>query len=171
VEFACHNAESLVPSYADGELSEEQAAPLRRHLLECVSCREAVQSEQALKRWFADDGEVLSPPGFAARVARRAFAGDTGILADEPTPVGRPEGAVLSFVLQLTAVAAAVLLVLALAIRSERLPEDSDLSAEEPYTQVLEELERLNEAEGPESTGETEATGEAREAPEAEPGG
>lgn len=149
MKIACENAKSLTPSYLDGELSEEQAAPLRRHLLECLSCREVAQSEQALKRWFAVDDESPAPPGFAARVARRAFAGDPGVLSDrevEPAETA-VEGAILSFVLLFTAAAAAVLLVLALAIREERLPASPGLSAEEPYPQVLESLEQLNRRE------------------------
>ena len=72
MSIACQNAQSLVPSYTDGELSEEQAAPLRRHLLECLACREVAQGEQALKRWFvpAEDALAVAPQGFAARVAR-----------------------------------------------------------------------------------------------------
>ncbi len=151
MKIACENAESLIPSYVDAELSEEQAAPLRRHLLACHSCREAAQGEQVLKRWFVPEA-VAPPSGFASRVARRAFAGDIGVLPDEgidAPPAVRAngtEGAVLSFVIQVTAVAAAVLLVLALSIRGDRLPDDSELSAE-TYPQVLEELDALNDAE------------------------
>lgn len=154
MKMTCDNAESLIPSYLDGELSEEQAAPLRRHLLDCHGCRDTAQDDQALKRWFAPEGALAAaaPAGFAARIARRAFAGDTGVLPDgdaDVAPADRTgtEGTILSFVVRVTALAAAVLLVCALAIREERLPETPDLSAEEPYPQVLEELERLNRAE------------------------
>jgi hypothetical protein len=153
VKIACENAKSLTPSYLDGELSEEQAAPLRRHLLECLSCREGAQNEQALKRWFVDV-ESSAPPGFAARLARRAFAGDPGILSERHEPAAtNVTGAILSFVVLFTAAAAAVLLVLALAIREERLPESPGLFAEEPYPQVLESLEQLNRAEVERPTG------------------
>lgn len=148
MNIACENAKSLTPIYLDGELSEEQAAPLRRHLLECQSCREVAQNEQALKRWFVSDtGGETAPPGFAARVARRAFAGDPGLFTERQPVAKAAEGAILSFVVLFTAVAAAALLFLSLAIREDRLPQSPGLSAEEPYPQVLESLEVLNRAE------------------------
>ena len=150
----CENASVLVPSYLDGELSEEQASPLRRHLLDCPACREVAKGEQALKRWFVEPEPVAVPSGFAARVARRAFAGDTGVLPEEPaaselesTP--EPIVSIVPFVQRLTAVAAAILLIFALAIRGERLPEDSGLQATD--VEILDELERLNELEAAEA--------------------
>jgi len=149
----CQKSEGLIPSYLDGELSEEQAAPLRKHLMECQPCRDLAQDEQAMKRWFIAEEAPAAPPGFAARVARRAFAGDEGILPDgdlllQPqTATGRVEAPAVQFVLKLTAVAAAVLFCLALAIRNHSLPESEDLGAVEDYSEVLEDLERLNEAE------------------------
>src|SRR5262245_25012643 len=83
----CTDARPLIPAWADGELSEAQAAPLRAHLLGCRDCRGSMQDLRALHLWFdagldsrngAVDGSSLVPPGFAARVARRAFAGDRG---------------------------------------------------------------------------------------------
>lgn len=139
----CENAVGLVPSYLDGELSETQAAPLRGHLLACPTCREVAKGERSLKRWFVAEEASAVPAGFAARVARRAFAGDPGMLdaSDEAGERAEP-GAILPFVQTLTAVAAAILLVLALAIQRERLPDDAGLRAES--ADVLEELERLN---------------------------
>ena len=95
----------------------------------------------------------VAPPGFAARVARRAFAGDPGLLPDsdfELTPHAAgpsSEDRILQFVLKLTAVAAAILFCLSLAIRTSSLPETEDLGATESYAEVLEDLERLNQAE------------------------
>jgi anti-sigma factor RsiW len=138
----------LVPSYLDGELSEEQAGPLRRHLLDCPACRELAQGGQALKRWFVQETPIAVPSGFAARVARRAFAGDAGVLPDvAPVSASEESAAILPFVLRMTAIAAAVLFVFALAIRQQRLPEDADLSAEEPWQDVRQALIELNERE------------------------
>ena len=165
----CQNSAALIPGYLDGELSEEQAAPLRRHLLECQPCREVAQDEQALKRWFQADEAPAAPPGFAARVARRAFAGDEGLLSDRDELVPQPAAArsednALQFVLRLTAVAAAVLFSLALAIRTSSLPETEDLGATESYAEVLEDLERLNRAEAASEEAEAGEEGE-RKAP------
>ena len=186
MELRCDVAAPLVPTYLDGELSEELAHPLRRHLLACHACREAAQGEQALKRWFPALGEPAVPSDFAARVARRAFAGDTGWSdpdgprdhvhhdgAHEPALAGmpagpaatEPQGRLLSFVTGLTAVAAAVLFVLALAIRGQDLPDHSGLSADDTPTfqEVLEDLESLNEAAETEFEGAEEATADGAE--------
>ncbi len=130
--MSCQNALSLVPSYLDGELSEEQAAPLRAHLLDCPGCREAVKRDGALKRWFAEglDERVEVPDGFAARVARRAFAGDPGVLVPQPAAQPVPSaGVLLPFVLKLAAVAAGLLFVFSIGIRMTSLPSGSGLDA------------------------------------------
>jgi anti-sigma factor RsiW len=127
----CDDARALVPSYLDGELSEAQASPLRAHLLDCRACREVAKEGKALQRWFAfEPAAVPVPAGFAARVARRALAGDPGLLVPEP-PAVRTRGTLLPFLLLATAVAAALLLVLAVAIRNESLPRSNRLDAQE----------------------------------------
>ena len=136
----CENANGLVPAYLDGELSDEQASPLREHLLGCPACRETAKQETALKRWFreADCGNAEAPEGFAARVARRAFAGDVGSAEAGSLAGGRsvseparvPQGTLLPFMLKLTAVAAGVLFVLAIALQRESLPDNSRIGAE-----------------------------------------
>ena len=54
----CNQALVLVAPYLDGELSEVQAAPLRRHLLDCVACRGSAQDLKNLKRWLAESHPV-----------------------------------------------------------------------------------------------------------------
>jgi anti-sigma factor RsiW len=129
VKFSCDAARALVPPYLDGELSEAQASPLRAHLLDCPACRETAKEGKALERWFvAEPAGVTVPSGFAARVARRAFAGDPGLLVPEPPPVA-PRRTLLPFLLAASAIAAAALLVLALALQRESLPRASGLDA------------------------------------------
>jgi anti-sigma factor RsiW len=150
----CDHARPLIPSYLDGELSEAQAAPLRKHLLDCQACRGGAQSDKNLKRWFVADEPVAVPRDFAARVARRAFAGDRGVL-ESPLVVAASdapdrEGRVLQFVLRLTAVAAAVLFVVALAIRQSSLPPGESLQADirdasATNEQILQRLDGLNQ--------------------------
>ena len=84
MKMPCENARSLVPSYLDGELSEEQAAPLREHLYACRECREQTKQEKSLKAWFVDE-EVAIPAGFAGEIARRAFAGEGARASEEPS--------------------------------------------------------------------------------------
>lgn len=163
----CDTAEPLVPIYMDGELTEARAAPLRRHLLGCPRCRSVAQAETALKGWFVDEESLEIPAGFAARVARRASAGDTGApdLARDPNPPAgrrstgtgptgiRPTGArieapLLQFVLQVTAVAAILLIALSIGLHRQQVPEIDSLRADDAGTiqDVLDELDELNHA-------------------------
>lgn len=158
----CRQAEPLIPSYLDGELSEVRAAPLRRHLLDCQPCRAGAQGEKNFKRWFAPAAAAVIPRGFAARVARRAFAGDAG--------EGQPGGLVLQpqfapslraveseernfqFVLALTAAAALLVIALAVSMRSWNLPSGTSLRATDGREQIsvedaIERLDQLNRAE------------------------
>lgn len=159
----CRDAKPLVPVYLDGELTEAQAAPLRQHLMSCTNCRAAAQRGTAFKGWFVDDGPVEIPAGFAARVARRAFAGDTGDIREltlaphapgipgleHPVPeAAEASGRVLNFVLQLTAIAAAVLVALAIGMRSVGMPQTADLQADDfALEEALDRLDELNAAE------------------------
>ena len=166
----CDQALALIPSYLDGELQETQAAPLRKHLLDCQACRGGAQGEKNLKRWFHAQASGVAgiPQGFAARVARRAFAGDTGEPEIELLPARSPgisvaavptrsaargtEDPVYRFVLQATAAAALVVLALSLALRSQTLPSGSKLHADDVRGQITVEqalgrLDQLNQAE------------------------
>jgi anti-sigma factor RsiW len=164
--MSCRDALPLVPGYLDGELSEEQAAPLRRHLLDCPGCREAVKSERNLKLWFDAPEAAALPVGFGARVARLAFAKES--LPDRvlvPTPARRGEPAaletrasrtdsaerILPFVLGLTAAAAVLILILAVALRSIDRPDTVDLRADSeapprPRAELFEAIRRLERA-------------------------
>jgi len=127
MQIPCEHAKSLVPSYLDGELTEAQAAPLRAHLLGCPACREIAKDGRALSRWFEPGPDAQVPVGFAARVARRAFAGDPGgtVTPDEPSGEGR-EAPVLPFLLRMTAAAAALLIVLAGLMQLKAGPTQTD---------------------------------------------
>lgn len=171
----CSDARPLVPVYLDGELTEAQAAPLRQHLMSCTSCRGAAQRGTAFKGWFVDEGPVDIPAGFAARVARRAFAGDVGELTPAASAPGTPgplghalsavgpseaSAGVLTFVLQLTSIAAAVLVALAIGMRSVGMPETDNLRADDFVLDVaLERLDELNAVE-PAEDGEPAERGE-----------
>jgi len=128
MNVTCENVRTLLSSYLDGELSEEQAKPARAHLMDCRNCREAVQEGKVIRRWLRDaELPVEVPMGFAARVARRAFAGDPGLLV--PQPGVRGEKSLLPFVLKLAAVAAVVLFLFSLLIQKESLPSGEEIQA------------------------------------------
>jgi len=161
-DMNCQDARAAIPAYLDGELGEERAAPLRRHLLDCQPCRGSAQSDKNLKRWFAKAKEpaVVVPRDFSARVARRAFAGDPGERFNEPRTITVGGNAVggtlapalprderhLSFVLALTAAAAVLLVTLSVAIRGLALPKSSSMLAEPTMSigEAHNRLEQLN---------------------------
>ncbi|MCP3919509.1 MAG: zf-HC2 domain-containing protein [bacterium] len=156
----CNRMRPLVPPYLDGELTEERAAPLRQHLLECSRCRNFAQSETALKSWFVDPGPVAVPAGFAARVARHAFSGEgppgvspspstereTAFTGGADAAAKRPDAPLMHFLLQATAIAAALLIALSIGMHRANVPEISNLRANdsESLERVLEELDEMN---------------------------
>ena len=167
----CTDARALIPAWADGELSEAQAAPLRAHLLECRDCRGSMQDLRALHRWFeagAVDGSSLVPPGFAARVARRAFAGDRGERAPTFAPASGFEverRRTFAFVLWSTAAAALLVVALSVALRLRDLPSSERLRADSRTPQSTEEiLNKLEELDAREAGLALPQTDAAREA-------
>lgn len=148
----CNRMKPLVPLYLDGELTEARAAPLRQHLLGCPRCRSVAQGETALKGWFASDEAVTVPVGFAARVARRAFAGDVasagGAAASVADPRPEPrEAPLMQFLLHATAIAATLLIALSIGMHRANVPEITDLQADDSgsLSRVLEDLDGLNQ--------------------------
>jgi|TARA_B100000959_G_C14545302_1_gene445359 anti-sigma factor RsiW len=145
IDFTCADARPLVPAYLDGELTADRASPLRQHLMECADCRTQTQAHKTQHQWFVPTPEVSVPEGFAARVARRAFQGDTGE-APASTELLAP---VLPFVLKMTAAAAGLLLVLSGVMRAVDIPTGGELRADDAATMTLEEaLDRLEMLDG-----------------------
>lgn len=162
----CDDFRPLIPRYLDGELADEAASPLRKHLLSCQECRAQVQDGESLSHWFVEPPAVPVPAGFAQRVARRAMAGDTGEREDvlvphrssRPAPLhpveavapvdAAPAGKLHEFVLQLTAAAAIVLFVGSILLRQASRPEVDAIHADEvTKDDVLQELDELNRME------------------------
>jgi hypothetical protein len=152
--FDCAQAAPLIPPWADGELSEVQAAPLREHLLDCRACRGSMQELRALEHWFQPGSAAVTtgvPPGFAARVARRAFAGDTGERDGQPgsahNELARERRRSLDFVLQLTGLAALAVIGLAIGLRGRELPRGESLHADDrprlSYEEIVQRLDGL----------------------------
>ncbi len=149
----CQDARQLVPGYLDGESSESQASLLRSHLMDCPACRGVIQEVKALRAWFEPTPAFAVPADFAARVARRAFAGDTGeapelVAAGPQAPSHARGGPARSadFVMHLTAVAAAALFALTIALGVRDVPQGGKLHADQVPTvdALVEELDRLN---------------------------
>lgn len=163
----CRDARALVPGYVDDELSEAQAAPLRRHLLDCHSCRALVQESKSLHAWFPALPELEVPTAFAERVTALAFGQAQSSASLQPVARAsrRPDalrgGAVLridrgaefqsrtrEFVLQMIAVAAVLLVAFSVALRGIQGPADGELQAQDgSLPEALNELDELNRAE------------------------
>lgn len=160
----CDVVLALVPTYVDEEVATSVASSVRQHLMDCQACRGAVQEETSLRQWFVPTEEIEVPAGFAARVARRAFAGDEGrasvTLAPETlapvtlapvtlTPTAPPEaGRLLSFSMGLVAVAAAAMIAVTLFIGGGPNPGAQDLRAtDESLDKALDALVEENRAE------------------------
>jgi anti-sigma factor RsiW len=145
---SCEEVQPLVAVYLDGELSDTQAAPVRQHLLDCPACRQKVQEAKALKSWFRPTEEVPVPRDFAAHVARRAFAGDRGLLVPTAPPSEAVERDLGRFVMNLTALAAAALLLISLSVQLAKRPDGETLRAENTtLEESLQDLDRLNQQE------------------------
>ncbi|HIF41360.1 MAG TPA: zf-HC2 domain-containing protein [Planctomycetes bacterium] len=130
----CEHARPLVPLYVDGELTSVQSAELRPHLLSCPACRGLAQAEQSLHAWFVPTAEIPVPTGFAAHVARRAVAGDTGSkrpFAPAESSNHEHSEPILQFVLHALAVAAIALVVVSIAMRRLDQPAAEELKAHE----------------------------------------
>ena len=153
----CEVVLALVPTFVDDEVTDGVGGTVRRHLMDCPACRTAVQEEQTLRQWFVAGPEVGVPEGFAARVARRALAGDVGhipaiapqlSIPSEPhaeVPSARPAGRVLAFSRALVAVAAAGLVVTTLLLSDGSRPEVSGLDAGKGLQEALTELDEENQ--------------------------
>ena len=167
----CDDVLPLIAGYLDGELSEAQSAPVRQHLLACPACRQVTQDQKALKSWFQPTAPVAAPEGFAARVARRAFQGDSGLLVPQAAPSAPTEeaGTLLRFAMNVTAVAAAALLVLSFTIQFGKQPASSTLRADSTNLErALQSLDRLNQEERADALRAEEAEGPAARSRNAE---
>jgi anti-sigma factor RsiW len=144
----CQAASALIAGYVDGELSEAQASPLRQHLLSCAGCRSLAQDSKTLKGWFVPTAAVPVPPGFASRVARRAFAGDRGREWARDGDALAGERSIRSLVLGLTAIAASILIAVSLLLGTMQRPQTGNLWADDLSREaVIERLDELNRVE------------------------
>ena len=149
MSLQCEEARPLIGSYADGELTEAQATPLRQHLMSCAACRVLVQDQKALERWFAPSPTVEVPAGFAERVARRAFAGDRGETSVTAGTEADSAG-IESFLFRLASLAAAAAILFAVMIQQQSRPSTDSMKAGENAPSLEElrrELDQLNAAE------------------------
>ena len=161
----CEDVARLLPRWSDGELSAARGDLVRGHLLDCRECRARYGEQRNLERWMVAPEAPAVPEGFAERVTRLAAASgvrplslptpkadvdEVDVIVPAPPatePVERDAaGSMLSFVLACTAVAAAMLLGLALALGQQDRPTGEELRAdplsESQLLQLFEEEQR-----------------------------
>lgn len=71
----CEEFAALLDAYADGELSEPEAARVRAHLETCADCRMYVENIRAIRAAFPSVEETDVPDGFADGVMATIRAG------------------------------------------------------------------------------------------------
>lgn len=77
----CTAAQAILPLYLDGELSSPERGAFELHLEACAACRQAVETERALKSAIRALPRHAPPPGLTQRV-RNALP--------RPTPARAP---------------------------------------------------------------------------------
>ena len=103
----CKAIRPLLQRFSDGELSSEEANPVRAHLMDCLDCRSIVGEVYSLRKFFHDDSPVNIPEGFSSKVAAKAFLASS---------IQREDASLLPFVRKLAALAAGGLLILGLSL-------------------------------------------------------
>ena len=156
----CEQAEKMIARSVDGELAVKEVGALRRHLAECEGCAALASEARDLKAWFVTDTPVEVPSGFAQRVATKAFAqaGEREVRAGFSPQVltpefSSPQGGVVQgsfgagpkdrFLMGLTALAAALLLALGMALYVQRANQSYELDADDESLQ--EAIDGLND--------------------------
>ena len=76
--MTCERVLRDVSAYLDGELAQERAAELARHLETCASCRRAYERERALKARLKARRRPPVPPEVERRIRERLLAEDEG---------------------------------------------------------------------------------------------
>jgi anti-sigma factor RsiW len=66
----CENFEAKVSVYIDGELDDQEAETLFRHLGVCTSCRKAMTEVLELRSGFQEQAPVLAPKELDERILR-----------------------------------------------------------------------------------------------------
>ena len=152
-ELQCEEVGRWISKSVDSELSVKEVGEMRRHLEGCTACHALAEDSRDMKAWFVPTDPVPVPAGFAQRVVAEAFAGKKPIpslhrlaggpqVLDEPVAPHRED----RFIFRMTAVAAALLVMLGLALSMQRLNESRDLKADtDSKEDVLKGLEALNE--------------------------
>ncbi len=182
----CELAEKMIARSVDNELAVKEVGALRRHLTGCAACATLAEEARDLKGWFVADDPVEIPSGFAQRVTSKAFAqaGEERPSfqrlpgkAPEDVPAlpggGLVQGAFGSsafgagskdrFLVGLTALAAALLVALGMALYMQRASESKNLIADDrTLHEMLDSLNDANRMESaPEQTPSTGKTGGA----------
>jgi anti-sigma factor RsiW len=107
--MTCEEAQELITALVDRELPDPERTSLESHLRECPSCRLAVDQERLLKQEIRGRAERLSAPA----ALRERILADRRVFP-EKTPLRQPKRAWLTPGIRRSALAAALILLIAL---------------------------------------------------------
>ncbi|MCP5022910.1 MAG: zf-HC2 domain-containing protein [bacterium] len=141
----CEQSERWISLGADQELSVQEVSLLRDHLTECASCRTLSDETRDMQRWFVTPPQEPVPPGFAERVVAAAFDGQVTtakgprglVQSDGSVEAERGNSSIRGFLLQMTALAALLLVALGFALAGKQASESRDMVADEVSLESL----------------------------------
>lgn len=131
----------------------QEVSLLREHLTECASCRTLSDETRDMQRWFATPPQEPVPAGFAERVVAAAFDGQVAtakgprglVQSGGSVEVERGSSRMQGFLLQMTALAALLLVALGFALAGKHASESTDIHATDSSMEsIIEELDRIN---------------------------
>jgi hypothetical protein len=149
----CEQSERWISLAADQELSVHEVGLLREHLSHCAPCQALSEEAHDMHRWFVAPPQVEIPAGFAGRVVAAAFDGQAvapkgprGVLRGGAAQAAPAEGrSMQGFLLQMTALAALLLVALGFALAGKRAAKSRDLHAVGTSMEsVIQDLDQLN---------------------------
>ncbi len=149
----CEQSERWISLGADKELSVQEVGLLQEHLAQCEPCKALADEARDMRRWFVNPPQKPIPAGFSERVVAAAFDGRApdakgprellqgGSTVTAEAGSNRMQG----FLLQMTALAALLLVALGFALSGQKTAKNTNLVADETSMEnVLEKLERMN---------------------------
>ncbi len=149
----CEQSEHWISLGADQELSVQEVSLLREHLAECAACRGLSDEARDMQRWFVTPPQEPVPAGFAERVVAAAFDGQVAtakgprglVQSDGSAEADTGDSRMQGFLLQMTALAALLLVALGFALAGKHASEGNDIHADKDSLEsLIQEMEQEN---------------------------
>ncbi|MDF1837346.1 MAG: zf-HC2 domain-containing protein [Planctomycetota bacterium] len=149
----CDQSERWISLGADQELSVQEVGLLQEHLAQCEPCRALADETRDLSRWFVNPPQQPVSAGFAGRVVAAAFDGQAPVASGpqellqggSAIATGASGNRMQGFLLQMTALAALLLVALGFALSGQKASQNTNLHAtESSMDSMIEDLDRMN---------------------------